>query len=68
MSLFQPMAVRFAHILYNPYLDPVIYENKAKISSHHGVELQKKIHGECHIFNQSEQSCLEMLTFLTNEN
>ena len=28
----------------------------------------KKNHGECHIFNQSEQSCLEMLTFLTNEN
>ena len=29
--------------------------------------ITKKIHGECHIFNQSEQSCLEMLTFLTNE-
>ena len=27
----------------------------------------KKNHGECHIFNQSEQSCLEMLTFLNNE-
>ena len=37
------------------------YENKAKISSHHGVELQEKIHGECHIFNQSEQSCLDIV-------
>jgi hypothetical protein len=46
----------------------MIYENKDRISSHFGVGLQKKIHGEYHIFNQSEQSCLEMLTFLTNEN
>ena len=30
--------------------------------------ITKKIHGECHIFNQSEQSCLEMLTFFTNVN
>ena len=39
----------------------MIYENKDRISSHFGVGLQKKSR-EHYIFNQSEQSCLEMLT------
>ena len=66
--LFQPIAASFALFFVKSVVGPHDIWKQWQNLITFWCRITKKIHGECHIFNQSEQSCLEMLTFLTNEN